>query len=169
MRERAWFHRHGVLIQELVPPAGHDLRIIVAGSRIVGASRRDAAPGEWRTNEMLGGRARPVRPSQQACALALDTARVIGIDLASVDLLPTPAGQQLVIEVNAAVDVNDADSLPWAASTPMPPAPSRSPPGGKRSPKRCDRAGPPCTAGSHRQTTLATVPEAPPETSGRHR
>jgi RimK family alpha-L-glutamate ligase len=111
VRERAWFDRHGVLIQELVPPAGHDLRIIVAGSTIVGATRRDAAPGEWRTNVALGGRARPAHPSPQACALALETARVIGADLCGVDLLPTPGGQHVVIEINAAVDVDHEDSL----------------------------------------------------------
>jgi glutathione synthase/RimK-type ligase-like ATP-grasp enzyme len=64
-RERPWFHRHGVLIQELIPPAGHDLRITVAGSHVVGATRRDAAPGEWRTNVTLGGRAEPARPSRR--------------------------------------------------------------------------------------------------------
>jgi glutathione synthase/RimK-type ligase-like ATP-grasp enzyme len=111
VRERPWFQRHGVLIQELVPPAGHDLRIIVAGSTVVAQPGATQPPGEWRTNVALGGRARPARRSPEACALALDTARVIGVDLCGVDLLPTPAGEHVAIEVNAAVDVDHEDSL----------------------------------------------------------
>src|SRR2546430_7161596 len=47
---RPWFRETGGVLQDLVPPVGHDLRIVVAGGRIVRAARRDAAPGEWRTN-----------------------------------------------------------------------------------------------------------------------
>jgi glutathione synthase/RimK-type ligase-like ATP-grasp enzyme len=37
LRRRSWFRRQGALIQELVPPAGHDLRVLVAGGQAVGA------------------------------------------------------------------------------------------------------------------------------------
>jgi [lysine-biosynthesis-protein LysW]---L-2-aminoadipate ligase len=110
--DRQWFRRHGVLLQELIPPAGLDLRLIVAGQRVVGAEQRHAAPGEWRTNEALGGRSMSTRPRQDACALALQAARAIGTDLVGIDLLPLPDGRHVVIEVNGAVDFNAADSLP---------------------------------------------------------
>ena len=42
---RPWFRRQGVLVQELVPPLGHDLRIVVAAGQIVGAVRRISPPG----------------------------------------------------------------------------------------------------------------------------
>ncbi|MFN2627451.1 MAG: hypothetical protein ABR569_02290 [Gaiellaceae bacterium] len=42
------------LVQELVPPLGHDLRLVVPGGRVVGA-RRTPRPHEWRTNVALGG------------------------------------------------------------------------------------------------------------------
>ncbi|HSP72949.1 MAG TPA: M20/M25/M40 family metallo-hydrolase, partial [Gaiellaceae bacterium] len=35
--KRQWFRRHGALLQELVPPAGRDLRLVVAGGVAVGA------------------------------------------------------------------------------------------------------------------------------------
>jgi [lysine-biosynthesis-protein LysW]--L-2-aminoadipate ligase len=103
LRFRGWFREHGVLAQELVPPAGWDLRVIVAGGRIVGAARRCAAAGEWRTNVALGARVESTEPPPLACALALSAAAALGADLVGVDLLPTDTGF-LVVEVNGAVD-----------------------------------------------------------------
>jgi RimK family alpha-L-glutamate ligase len=112
VRERSWFRRHGVLVQEFVPPMGYDLRVIVAGDRVVGAERRIAAPGEWRTNEALGGRAVQAQPSEREGALAVEAARAIGADLIAVDLLPAPGDGCIVIEVNGAVDFDAEESLP---------------------------------------------------------
>jgi len=111
VRSRAWFHRHGALVQELIPPAGQDLRLIVAGGAVVGAVRRVSAPGEWRTNVSLGGRRRKARPSAAACALGVAAAAAIGADLVGVDLLAAGAGYS-VIELNGAVDFDTAYSLP---------------------------------------------------------
>jgi RimK-like ATP-grasp domain len=43
---RRWFGA-GAIAQELVPPRGHDLRLVVAAGRVVGAIRRVPAHGEW--------------------------------------------------------------------------------------------------------------------------
>ena len=112
IRERSWFRRHGVLVQEFVPPLGYDLRVIVAGDRVVGAERRNAAPGEWRTNEALGGRAAQAQPSEEQSALAVEAAHAIGADLLAVDLLPLADDRCTVIEVNGAVDFDAEESLP---------------------------------------------------------
>ncbi len=98
-----WFAAHGALVQELVPPRGHDLRILVAGGSVVGAIRRLAAPGEWRTNIALGARREAVHPPADARGLALACATVAGTDLAGVDLLPVEGGW-VVLELNGAVD-----------------------------------------------------------------
>jgi glutathione synthase/RimK-type ligase-like ATP-grasp enzyme len=92
-----------VLAQELVPPLGWDLRIVVAGGCVVGAARRVAAPGEWRTNVALGARSEPVTPPALAQALALEAAAAIRGDLVGIDLLPLGDGF-VVSEVNGAVD-----------------------------------------------------------------
>jgi [lysine-biosynthesis-protein LysW]---L-2-aminoadipate ligase len=99
-----WFRRQGVLVQEFVPPLGFDLRIVVAGGRVIGAIRRVTAAGEWRTNVALGGRREAADPSPDACALATAAAAAVGADLAGVDLLPLPHGGYVVLEVNGAVD-----------------------------------------------------------------
>ncbi|MGH3038808.1 MAG: ATP-grasp domain-containing protein [Gaiellaceae bacterium] len=111
LRKLAWFRRHGALIQELVPPAGHDLRILVAGRRVVGAVRRVAPPGEWRTNVSLGAVRRPVQPQPVECELAIAAARAAGADLAGVDLIPRPDGSLAVLEVNGAPEFTAAYSL----------------------------------------------------------
>jgi RimK family alpha-L-glutamate ligase len=100
---RGWFREHGALAQELVQPLGWDLRVVVSGGRVVGAARRVAAPGEWRTNVALGGRSESVTPPPLARTLALAAAASIRGDLIGVDLLPTRTGY-VVSELNGAVD-----------------------------------------------------------------
>jgi RimK family alpha-L-glutamate ligase len=103
LQRKAWFHEHGALAQELVEPRGWDLRLIVAGGRIIGAACRIARSGEWRTNVALGAQIEAVEPPAAAQELALAAARAAGADLVGVDLLPTRNGF-LVIEINGAVD-----------------------------------------------------------------
>ena len=91
-----------------MPPTGWDLRVIVAGDCVVGAVRREAAPGEWRTNVALGAGRVPVTPSPEAVLLALAAARAASAALVGVDLLPTPDGGYTILEVNGAVDFTRA-------------------------------------------------------------
>jgi RimK family alpha-L-glutamate ligase len=109
--DRAWFLAHGALVQELVPPQGHDLRLVVASDTVVGAVRRVAAPGEWRTNVALGAARESVDPSADACELAIRATRAIEADLVGVDLLPTPDGGHVVVELNGAVEFTEQYSL----------------------------------------------------------
>ena len=105
LSSQPWFEHQGVLVQELVPPQGYDLRILVAGQRIVGAIFRIAAEGEWRTNIALGGSRRPVAdPPQQACEIALAAAHAAGTALVGVDLVQDGLGGWTVLELNGAVE-----------------------------------------------------------------
>jgi [lysine-biosynthesis-protein LysW]--L-2-aminoadipate ligase len=108
---RPWFRRHGVLLQEVIPSSGHDLRVLVAAGRVVGAVERVAAPGEWRTNVSVGGSTRPANPPPGARSLAVAAAAAIGADLVGVDLLPLPDGRYVVIELNGAIDFDQRYSL----------------------------------------------------------
>jgi RimK family alpha-L-glutamate ligase len=112
LRRRSWFRRQGAIVQSLVPPAGYDLRVIVAGGLVVGAIRRVAASGEWRTNVALGGTRWPVEPPRDACVLATAAAVAVDGDIVGVDLLPLPDGGFVVLEVNGAVDFTSDYSLP---------------------------------------------------------
>ena len=104
LQRKPWFREHGALAQELVEPRGWDLRLVVAGGRVVGAACRIARSGEWRTNAALGAQVEPVEPPPLARALALAAAQAARADLVGVDLLPTPNGGFVVLELNGAVD-----------------------------------------------------------------
>jgi RimK family alpha-L-glutamate ligase len=109
---RSWFRVTGAIAQELIPPLGHDLRLIVAGGGVVGAGRRTAAAGEWRTNVALGATVTHAAPPPVALALAVAAAKVAGLDLVGVDLLPTGPGGFSVIELNGAVDFRPVYAAP---------------------------------------------------------
>jgi [lysine-biosynthesis-protein LysW]--L-2-aminoadipate ligase len=109
--ERPWFRRHGALLQELVPPRGYDLRLVVAGGEVVGGGERVAAAGEWRTNVSLGGTIRPAEMPPGARSLAAAAAAAVGADLVGVDLLPIDGERYAVLELNGAVDFDERYSL----------------------------------------------------------
>jgi ribosomal protein S6--L-glutamate ligase len=93
--------RQNVLLQRFVAECrGRDLRVFVVGDRVVAAMRRVAGPGEFRANLHRGGRAEGVVPSAEVAAIALRAARIVGLEVAGVDLLEARDGPK-VIEVNA--------------------------------------------------------------------
>jgi RimK family alpha-L-glutamate ligase len=107
-----WFRRHGAVLQELVPGAQRDLRLLVAAGRVVGAIGREAGPGEWRTNLAVGGRLVQVTVEPEAEALALAAVATVGGDFVGVDMLPLPGGGHVVLELNGAVDFEPEYALP---------------------------------------------------------
>jgi ribosomal protein S6--L-glutamate ligase len=92
------FNQH-ILVQPFVRGDG-DLRVIVAGGRVVAAMRRRAAAGEFRNNLHRGGIAIVHHVSQAERRIALAAVRAVGLHAAGVDLIESPGGP-LVLEVNA--------------------------------------------------------------------
>ena len=88
-------------VQQFVPNGGYDLRAFVLGNRVLGAIRRHAPAGDWRTNVSVGGRAEAVRLDAETESLALRAAGAVGARMAGVDLLPDRDGKLFVLEVNA--------------------------------------------------------------------
>jgi [lysine-biosynthesis-protein LysW]--L-2-aminoadipate ligase len=103
IRGKLWFVSTGAIVQELVPPTGYDIRVLVACGQVLGAVRRVAAEGEWRTNVALGAQRVPIEPLPGTAELALAAADALGADLVGVDLLPDGDGWT-ILEVNGAVD-----------------------------------------------------------------
>lgn len=100
-----------VVIQPYLENGGRDRRLIVVGDRVVAAIERTARPGDFRSNLHQGGSARSFVPTDEQVRLAIDAVRVLGLDVAGVDLLPidgsargrpgVPEGSDLLLEVNA--------------------------------------------------------------------
>jgi len=112
VRARPWFERHGALVQELVEPSARDLRLIVAGARVVGGAARVAAPGEWRSNVSLGGHIVGTPLDADARSLAVAACDALGIGLGGVDIIRGEDGRCTVIEVNGAADFDERYALP---------------------------------------------------------
>jgi RimK family alpha-L-glutamate ligase len=87
-------------LQQTIRHPGWDLRVFVVGGRVLAAMRRRSR-GDWRTNVAQGGIAEPVHLAPDEERLALRAAEVLGTPVAGVDLLPGPAGEWYVLEVNA--------------------------------------------------------------------
>jgi ribosomal protein S6--L-glutamate ligase len=89
------------IVQEFIGEAkGADLRCFVVGSQVVAAMRRQAKPGEFRSNLHRGGSAKAIELSEAERETAIRAARVMGLNVAGVDLLRSKRGP-LVLEVNS--------------------------------------------------------------------
>jgi ribosomal protein S6--L-glutamate ligase len=89
------------LAQTFVKEAqGSDIRCFVVGGKVVAAMRRTARPGEFRSNLHRGGTAEAVQITAAERKTAIRAARIMGLNVAGVDLLRAEAGPA-VMEVNA--------------------------------------------------------------------
>lgn len=80
--------------------AGRDYRAFVIGNRVVAAMQRTAPEGEFRSNIHRGGEGRLVRLPKSYEVAAVKATRVLGLQIAGVDLMSSTQGP-IVIEVNS--------------------------------------------------------------------
>lgn len=76
-----------------------DIRLLVVGDRVVAAMERTGPEGSIISNVSKGGSARPIEPTPQETAMALDTARAFGVVCAGIDIIRSANGP-LVLEIN---------------------------------------------------------------------
>ena len=90
-----------VLIQEYIAEShGKDIRALVVGGKVVASMRRKARGREFRSNYHLNGTVEPVEISDEYAEIACRAARLLGLNIAGVDLLEGNDGP-LVLEVNS--------------------------------------------------------------------
>jgi ribosomal protein S6--L-glutamate ligase len=93
--------RADFLVQEFIKEAGGaDIRCFVVGDKVVAAMKRQAKEGEFRSNLHRGGVARVVRITPEERSTAVRAARIMGLNVAGVDLLRSNHGP-VVMEVNS--------------------------------------------------------------------
>lgn len=90
-----------VIVQEFIEEAGGaDLRVFVVGDKVVGAMKRQAQDGEFRSNLHRGGSATSIKLSREEELTAVAAAKSLGLGVCGVDLLQSKRGP-LVLEVNS--------------------------------------------------------------------
>lgn len=90
-----------ILVQEFIEEAGGaDIRCFVIDGKVVAAMKRQGKDGEFRSNLHRGGSAELIRITPEERSTAVRAARIMGLNVAGVDLLRSNHGP-VVMEVNS--------------------------------------------------------------------
>ncbi len=90
-----------VIAQEFIPESkGADIRAFIVDNLVVGAMKRQAKEGEFRSNLHRGGTATLIQLTDEEEVTALKAAKSLGLGIAGVDMLQSKRGP-LVLEVNS--------------------------------------------------------------------
>lgn len=110
--------RANILVQEFIKEAGgSDIRCFVVGNRVVASMKRQAPPGEFRSNLHRGGSAAKIRLTPEERSTAVRAAKTMGLNVAGVDLLRSNHGP-VIMEVNSSPGlegIEDASGVDVAA------------------------------------------------------
>lgn len=113
-----------LLLQEwIAEAAGEDYRAFVVGDQVVASMKRTAAPGEFRSNLHLGGRAEACELTATEKEMALQLCRHLQLDMAGIDFLRSHRGS-LILEANPCPGLEGIETctglnlarelIPWA-------------------------------------------------------
>jgi ribosomal protein S6--L-glutamate ligase len=90
-----------VLLEEFIKEAeGKDIRVFVAGEKILAAMEREAKPGDVRSNIHAGGAGRPIELTETEKDIAVRATKAVGLEIAGVDIIRSNRGP-MILEVNA--------------------------------------------------------------------
>ncbi len=99
--ETLWAMGQDIILQEYIAESrGRDYRAIVVGNRVVAAMRRQAKAGEFRSNLHRGGLGVRVELDRRFSSAAVGATKVMGLDVAGVDLLDSRDGPK-ILEINS--------------------------------------------------------------------
>ncbi|MFM2486532.1 30S ribosomal protein S6--L-glutamate ligase [Celerinatantimonas yamalensis] len=99
-----------IMVQEYIKEAGGaDIRCFVIGDKVIAAMKRQAAPGEFRSNLHRGGVASVVKLTPIERQTAVKAAQIMGLNVAGVDLLRSQKGP-MVMEVNSSPGLEGIES-----------------------------------------------------------
>jgi ribosomal protein S6--L-glutamate ligase len=90
-----------IYVQRFIKHPGRDLGLAILEGKCLGAYWRVARDDQWMTTILSGGRYEAAEPSPEAVDIALRAARHFGLLFTGVDLMETPEGGFVVLEVSA--------------------------------------------------------------------
>jgi ribosomal protein S6--L-glutamate ligase len=96
-----WGLNQDVCLQEFVSESrGRDVRALVVGDEVVGAMRRQAKSGEFRSNIHRGGEGKSIQLDDAYMQVAVRAAKAVGLSVCGVDMLEGNNGPR-VMELNS--------------------------------------------------------------------
>ncbi len=99
--ETFWAMGQDIVLQEYVRESkGRDVRAIVVGGEVIASMRRVAKKGEFRANLHRGASGTNVRLSPQYRRAAIRAAKIMGLEVAGVDMLEGRKGPR-ILEINS--------------------------------------------------------------------
>jgi gamma-F420-2:alpha-L-glutamate ligase len=99
------------LFQEYIKKShGRDLRVFVAGKKVIACMERKASDGNFKSNISLGGHGKNFPVTPEISSLALGVAKTLGLEVAGIDLLFND-GTYEVCEANSAIGFCGAEGL----------------------------------------------------------
>jgi ribosomal protein S6--L-glutamate ligase len=138
---------HNLIVQQYVRSSGQDLRVLVVGNEAVAAVRRRAAVGKLSKTLIRGARLEKIELTDRQRSIAIQAARLIGLEIAAIDLLDVKDAPK-VFEVNsspalaqmeeatgmdlASIVIRRAEELLAQQSRPEPASPPRKISAGRR-------------------------------------
>jgi ribosomal protein S6--L-glutamate ligase len=98
------------MVQEFIKEAGgSDIRCFVIGDKVVASMKRTGKEGDFRSNLHRGGSAELVRITPEERSTAVRSAKIMGLNVAGVDLLRSNHGP-VVMEVNSSPGLEGIES-----------------------------------------------------------
>jgi RimK family alpha-L-glutamate ligase len=95
-------NKRTMIVQEYMGERpGEDLRVLVIGGKAIGAMRRTAPEGDFRANITGGGTGENFPMNEEIEYMARETAKVLNLDIAGIDLLFDKDGGFRVCEANS--------------------------------------------------------------------
>jgi ribosomal protein S6--L-glutamate ligase len=102
---------HDIIVQRYVKPGeGRDLRALVVGGKVVATVHRQPKAGRLRSSLSTGARVKATRLTRAQTHMALESARVTGLEVAAVDLLAIKGGVTEVFEVYSNPGLRDLEA-----------------------------------------------------------
>ncbi len=100
---------HNLIIQQYVRKTGQDVRVLVVGKEAVAAVRRRARAGRLSRTLIRHARLEKIEPTEPQRRAAVETARLVGLEVAAVDLLDVK-GSPKVFEVNSSPALTEMEA-----------------------------------------------------------
>ena len=102
---------YNIIIQEFVKDTwGKDLRVLVVNGKVIGCMMRQAVDDDFRANITRGGEGIPYQITEDIEWLGGESARLLGLDIAGVDLLFSN-GSYKICEVNSSPGFEGMDKF----------------------------------------------------------